>query len=342
MDMRNGSCATLLAIGLLSPLGCGAGVDGADGIGSVSEELTSASVAHMAPAGVVESQGNLYWTMNRTLFGFPVRYSNTVYRASKGSAPGQETALYTETSTSPFYFGSIAFGMANGVWYGYFVVDYSTQSVIKRVPLDGSGPAVTMNDLTGHVGAHTPLYADGSYLYFMDGTGIWAMLFAGTIANPIVQAANITTFTLAPSFVWYAVGKTISYAPKIGVSVSGGSYPPVLFPVSMLAYRPTSPAYVFWSDGTMVSELLRSTYWGSAGSGRMITSLDDDGTHVLWIDCTTGGNACAARVKTSTSGSPVSVSLPDYSRNIQADSYDSAQSRFFYTSYTDLMRVTYT
>ena len=55
MNMRNGSCATLLAIGLLSPLGCGAG---GDAIGSVSEELTSASVAHMAPAGMVENQLN--------------------------------------------------------------------------------------------------------------------------------------------------------------------------------------------------------------------------------------------------------------------------------------------
>src|SRR5689334_15067662 len=109
MNLRTVSSLAVLTAALSSTVGCqGEGVGDLE-IDSVAEALTPSTVANMAPAGLVESTGNLYWTRNTLVSVIPRRYTNTVYRASKGSVPGQEAVLYSEQSSSAA-FGNIAFG----------------------------------------------------------------------------------------------------------------------------------------------------------------------------------------------------------------------------------------
>jgi hypothetical protein len=89
---------------------------------------------------MVQSTGNLYWT-SHTLNEFGAS-SASVYRASKGSTPGAERALYTEWGSGYFSFGDLTYASTND-WYGYFVVNYPASGVsqIKRIPLAGGAAA---------------------------------------------------------------------------------------------------------------------------------------------------------------------------------------------------------
>jgi hypothetical protein len=130
------------------------------------------AVSNVAPNGLIQSTGNLYWTANgRTVF--PSNYWARVYRTGKYDLPGSEAILYSESSTLPVNFGDITWAYVGGNYYGYFVANYRTGTVIKRVPLSG-GSATVMATAPNPVIKNT-LVNDGTNLYWADSTGLYQM-----------------------------------------------------------------------------------------------------------------------------------------------------------------------
>lgn len=281
--------ALALVAGLLGP--------GATDVLAASGPST---MAHTPVDRMVQSTGNLYWT-SHVLNEFGAS-SASVYRASKGSTPGAERALYTEWGSGYFFFGDLTYAATND-WYGYFVANYPASGVsqIKRIPLAG-GAAVTLATSPSYVGLRD-LHTDGAHLFWADNGGLRRMPIGGGPIATLTTDTAIANLGLDGTRVIYTSGSQVR-----SVSKSGG------YPV------------VHWSATTKLTALdvfvdQYGTYasWGEAGgavknaqilargakyvltfqgatAGRSVTSVGWDGARMLWTDCATpGGSACAVR-----------------------------------------------
>lgn len=314
MKIRARYVAALVTAGLV---GCG-GVGGTAGDnGEVAEELTVPSaVANMVPSGVVESTGNLYWTRNVMTggIGSPLRWTGSVYRAGKNNVPGQETVLYSEGGNAlGSSFGSITFANVNGVWYGYFLASYRySGTYLKRVPLDGSSPAVTLGGVTP-ASSNSQLVTDGMYLYFWGANGLYAAPMDGGPALTVAQTTGINSLGIDRAHIYYSAGSQLLIALKPNY----GSFSRV----SETFSEPIAAIYVNAgadNDDTLTSIAIGTTHsiilWTqSPGHSPGLTTLATNpydtinsvsmvGTRVLWTSTYSAANSSWVNYHDATQG----------------------------------------
>ena len=299
MTQSRKSTMALVVAAFLSPLGCGVGTDPVD-TDVTAEALTGPTVvANMPPSGLVESTGNLYWTRNYST-ALPRNYVAQVYRAAKTNVPGQETVLYQESSFSPFSFGNITFANVGGVWYGYFVASYRLGGAhIKRVPLDGSSPAITLGSGASFVSAGSPLFTDGSYLYFYGADGLYGATMDGNSAWQLYPASGITSLAIDSQYVYWSAGTTVYRSLKLPynyTSVIATTTEPVTN-VAVLPGSTGATSTVYYAHGQYISQWAQSKgaslFTGAYGFGLgytypvTATSLSVGGANVVWSWCDT-------------------------------------------------------
>lgn len=245
--------ALFLTAALLSPLGCGGALD-ANGNGEVGEELTVPSaVANMVPAAVVESTGNLYWTRN-SFSATTFRWSGQVYRTGKTSSPGQEIAIYSESGTIGSSFGDLCYANVNGVWYGYFLATSRFAGTqIKRVPLDGSSPAVSLGQVPAV--ASSRLLTDGTYLFYYDANALYAEPIGGGSPITVAQVAGINTLGFDRTHLFFSSGSQVYWAFKPNFGNRVVAYPSVPEPVTSLFVVPGAD-----NDDTLTTVTIGTTH----------------------------------------------------------------------------------
>jgi hypothetical protein len=335
MKMRAGYVA-LLAAGLLSPLGCGVG-GAVDDNGTVTEELVVPSaVANMVPSGVVQSTGNLYWTRNVLSggVGLPLRWNGRVYRAGKSNIPGQEAVIYSEAGVLGSSFGSITFANYNGVWYGYFLATYRFGgTVIKRVPLDGSGGAITVDDaLMASPGS--ALQSDGAYLYFYGANALYAAPLAGGSTVTVSATAGINSFGFDRAHLYYSAGNQLFTTLKPNYGTFTRAIATFDEPVASVFVNPgadnddaatsiaigTTHSAILWTQSANHSPGLTTLATNPYFS---INSVTATGTHVMWTWCSsTGSTSCyVANQNRATQGMNVysGTQVQTGARSIMAD-----------------------
>jgi hypothetical protein len=297
--IRSRVSSMALVAALLSPLGCGVGTDPTE-TGVEAESLTGpTAVANMSPSGIVESTGNLYWTRNYSTI-FPRKYVAQVYRAAKTNVPGQETILYQESSGSPFSFDNITFAMVNGVWYGYFVAYYRLGGTqIKRVPLDGSSPAVTLGNASTTLSAGSPLLTDGSHLFYYGPDGLYAMTMDGLNGYRLSSATNVSALGIDSQHLYWAEGTNVYRALKPPYTPYTTLIATTTDPVTQMSVLPGSPddntTTVYYASGQYVSQWSQTNgaalFTGAYGFGLVnpVTatslSVSSGGSNVVWTWC---------------------------------------------------------
>jgi hypothetical protein len=253
-------------------------------------------VAASSPTRLIQSTGNLYWTTyNLNEFG---PSSASVYRASKTSTPGSERLLYRESATGGFfYFGDLTYASVGGVWYGYFVANYTQLGIsqIKRIPLAG-GAAVTLATSPRPVGTRD-LKTDGAFLFWADDQGLRRMPIGGGAVTTIVAGTALRSVGLDSTRVYFSDGKALKSMPKTGGQTT--TYVVGSTDVTaMYLHRASANSVIYWGDasGAVKSYAIGAgtTIHQSAITGRWTTSVSFDGTRVLWTDCV-NGNQCNVR-----------------------------------------------
>lgn len=304
-------------------------------VGQTSEALTTSLVAWGAPAGLIQSTGNLYWTVNSYddvggLYGAAVR------RAAKTSTPGAEATLYQETSYSSVRFGDITYANP-GVWYGYFVANYGTVSRIKRVPLAG-GAATTLATSPASIGGAQVLDNDGTYLYWADASGLRKMSLAGGAITTLASLSGIQSVGLDSGNVYVATGNTIYSVPKTGGSLTWrGSGIDLLKAMHVV---PGSPTTLYWAErgGRVAKKPVGGTttfVYLPSGSYDAL-SVYFDGSRLLWTECTSPGwSTCTVYSKLGTS-SPITWGGGVGAGYLQGDA-----TRVFWGNASALYRATY-
>ncbi len=306
--MASAGAVTLIAAAAAAPI-TGAGAATATAAASLVRLTTANASPHMT-----QSTGNLYWT---TTVADDATSSSTghVYRMSKNVVPGTPRALYSETS-SGLWFGDLTWAKVGASYYGYFVVNDSSGSKIKRIPL-GGGQATTLTTSTNQIGSRD-LVTDGTALFWADGQGLRRMSVAGGAVTELATGTNLRHIGLDASRVYYSAGSFIRSAPKAG----GGTSPLVgiTSAVRALFVRPGAPSTIYWGEA---NGTVRSVSPGGplviyqAATGRSISSVSFDGTRVLW----SGQNAdLSYHVRTWRTGVVSGVARLSYpAQNVQGD-----------------------
>jgi hypothetical protein len=285
------------------------------------------------PTRLIQSTGNLYWTVyGINEFG---PSSASVYRASKSNRPGEERLLYRETRDDYFYFGDITYANVGGSWYGYFVANYVTIGIsqIKRVPLAG-GAAVTLVTSPSFAGL-SDLDTDGSSLYWADATGLRKIPVGGGSITTLVAGSNIASVGLDSTRVFHSAGAALRSVPKTGGAVTthvvGSSN------VTSMYVYPSSPnPVIYWGEKNASVKSYRlgvgTTIHQAAVADRETRSVSFDGTRVLWTDCTESGNPCNVRKRQG--GTTTTVASGEVgSDNVQGDA-----SAMFWGTVSGLMK----
>jgi len=204
------------------------------------------------PSRLIQSTGNLYWTVNQTVGDTWYAY---LYRTSKSSQPGDEQVLYQQagSAASAPHFGAITYANVGGTWYGYIVVNYpyTGESQIIRVPL-ASGPAVVLATAPSFIG-NADLVTDGSSLYWADGPDIRAMAITGGPIQTLAGGDEISQLELDGRTLYYASDNQILTVPT-----SGGQSTTVVTAASPITalYPPSATnAHLYWgeSNGSVYS-----------------------------------------------------------------------------------------
>ena len=217
MRIRN---LALLASVLLAPAGCGGVV--VDDNGSVADELTvPTAVANMVPVDLAQTSTKLYWTANSSNLDDFV-FTASLYGAAKSSVPGQERVIYSESSRGlgATSFGKMTIADYRGVPSAYFFVSAFRQpTYIKRVPLDGSAPAAVVSNVGSLPSSNSPLFCDGTYLYFYGANGLYAAPVDGSAPITVATGTGITALGgFDRAHVYFAVGGYVyqAYKPNYG------------------------------------------------------------------------------------------------------------------------------
>jgi hypothetical protein len=280
----------LLAAGLV---GCGGVTGSGDEIGDVTGELVVPSaVANMVPSGVVQSTGNLYWTRNEGSTGFPIRWTGRVYRAGKDNVPGHETVLYSESGGLGASFGNITFANDGGVWYGYFLASYfRSGTYIKRVPLDGSSPAITFGQAPSSASAGSQLLSDGMYLYYYGPNGLYAAPINGGPTVTVVAIPGITSIGFDRAHIYFSVGNDLHWAWKPNFGNATFDFktfpePIVSIFVSPGADNDDSKTTVDIATTHSVTHMVHGLFTSiGTNPNYTISSIAAEGEHLMWTWC---------------------------------------------------------
>lgn len=308
---------------------------GEGAVGETSEALSTSIVAWGAPSGLIQSTGNLYWTVN-SFDDVNGIYGAAVRRAAKTSTPGVETTLYHETSTASVRFGDITYANP-GVWYGYFVANYAGFSQIKRVPLAG-GAAVTLATSPAPIGGAQVLDNDGSYLYWADTSGLRKMALGGGAVTTLATLSGIQSVGLDAGNVYVAAGNTIYSVPKGGGGLTWrGNGQDALKAMHVV---PGSPTTLYWAErGGRVAKkpVGGATQFLYTPSGSYdALSIYFDGSRVLWTECTSPGySTCTVYSKLGTAA-PITWGGGVGASYLQGDA-----TRVFWGNASALYRATY-
>lgn len=257
-------------------------------VGETSEALTTSLVAWGAPSGLIQSTGNLYWTVN-SFNDVTGQYGAAVRRGAKTNTPGAESTLYQETAYAPVRFGDITYANP-GVWYGYFVASYGTTSQIKRVPLAG-GAAVTLATSPATIGDAEVLDNDGTYLYWADASGLRRMALGGGAITTLASLSGIKSVGLDASNVYVATGNTVYSVPKGGGALTwrASGYDALM----AMHVVPGSPTTLYWSErgGRVAKKPVggTTTFVYTPTSSYDALSVYFDGSRLLWTECTSPG-----------------------------------------------------
>jgi hypothetical protein len=256
---------------------------------------------------LVQSTGNLYWTTNQTKEHGTPSHQSKVLRASKSNTPGNERVLYQEARNERFTFDALTYANVGGRWFGYFVANYHDRGIsqIKRIPLEGlpAGVPAVVLATSPRVILQRDLVADGSFLYWADAGGLRKMPIAGGPITTLVTGTSIKRVGLDPTRIFYSAGASIRSLPKAGGAVTTHVSGAVGSPeITAMIIRPTIVILpitaIYWGDmaGAVKSRLvgLFTTVHQAPIAGRHTTSVNFDGTRVLWVDCV-NGNQCNVR-----------------------------------------------
>jgi len=305
----------LAAAGFLSSLGCSATGSAIDENGVLSEAVNvPAAVANGEPSGVVESTGNLYWTRNTMTGTFPYRWVGRVYRAAKTSVPGQETVLYSETGSAiGSSFGNITFANDGGVWYGYFLATYyRSGTYVKRVPLDGSSPAITFGDAPSLASPGSPIVSDGMYLFFYGPNGLYAAPLDGGRTITVAATAGITGIGFDRAHLFFSAGNVVHWAFKPNYGNASGVVYTMSEPVAAIGVSAgadnddskttitvgtTNRVYLLSYATGHVTELADGLRFGTSPH---VTSVSSVGTRALWTCCDANNSCWANNMDTAT------------------------------------------
>ena len=288
----------LIAAGLLGgrpPVDSG----GSSAVGEIAVKLTNPDLVIQGRFNAIAaSTGNLYLTHN-TYFRDTKTWEGEIFRTAKtnNNSWSQVATLYLERSPNFFYFGNITYALVDNVWYGYFVANYDSfspnnYSVIKRLRLDGSAPAVTIGASPQSIDRGSQLFSDGAYLYFIDANAVQAMPIRGSANNILIsRTPGVTSFGLDGSQIYFAAGRTIYQAPKPNFFGTAGVFATTDDPVEWLAVSPGGSGgetIVFWSEGHLVKKKstsgLPSTI-GLALAPRRVFGLSSVAARGLWTTC---------------------------------------------------------
>jgi surface antigen len=240
------------------------------------------TLSYTQPDRLIQSTGNLYWTANQTVNGLSLA---TVYRASKGNQPGQESILYQQSTATPVQFAAIAYANVAGTWYGYFVANHPTtgRSQIMRVPL-ARGAAVALATSPAYIGAGD-LVTDGSFLYWADQRGIRRMRIAGGAVTTLVSGPANGQLGLDGSVLYYASGQSILDIPTAGGT--SATVASAASPITALYPPSATDGNVYWGEANGSVELFPGPFHSpfqlqAPGTGVSITSVSLAGSYVLW------------------------------------------------------------
>lgn len=296
-------------------------------------------VSRLEPSALLQSTGNLYWTVNTADEFGP--NSSSVYRSAKTGLPGTERLLYREKGQHQF--SALAYAKVGGIWFGYVVArDNLTTSRIVRFHLDGGGLPQTI------VTSASPrligdLKTDGTSLFWADRNGIRAKALAGGATRTVVQGQRGQNFDtaklgLAGTRLFYALDQRIRYVPKAGGLTTG--FINTQTPITTLHVTGSSlgTTRVYWGErsGIVASKGLSgvTNTWQRPQTGRYTASVSFDGARVLWTDCANNGLQCAVRFRGKTVVT-IAKNLT-FARGVQGDSL-----RTFWADYDGLKRYTH-
>lgn len=287
----------------------------------MARELAAATkeslLARPRPSSLLQSTGNLYWTVNTENEFSP--NSSSVYRTAKSGGPSR--LLYRESGQRSF--GALAYARVGGIWYGYVAAKDAGsfgKARIQRFLLDGGGQARTVVHRSSTI---TALASDGTSLFWADGAGVHTLPLVGNgLIRTLVSGAGIDRISLAGPRLFYSTGRSIHY-----VSLPSGKR-------SLLATA-SSPVTALYA--TFVRPNVVQAYWGesngrvayrglvgdigpvqSAQTGRRVTSVSFDGARTLWTDCTINGLECLVRSRIANTWSTISVAH-GYAFAVQGD-----------------------
>jgi hypothetical protein len=271
------------------------------------------------PFHLVQSTGNLYWTVNTDQNSNGVAFSQ-IYRMSKQGPPGTERVIYQESHDGGPYFAALTYAKLGSQYYAFFVVNdpEAHTSVIKRVSL-GGGTAQRILTSPGYIGSRD-LVTDGTYLFWADDKGLRRSKVDGTARATFLQSAGLGQVALSAARVFYADDDDIRSALKIGADFAFELR--ASSRVTDLSARFDGSAYSILRGETNGS--VRASFRGGSGevtyqagsTGRRVSSVFTDGSRVFWTDCALG-SGCRARVRSG--GTLVSVPAGSFPDHIQGD-----------------------
>ncbi|MGQ0507079.1 MAG: hypothetical protein ACT4TC_17365 [Myxococcaceae bacterium] len=311
----------------LALFGCGAGMepiegDEMEGGLEQSEAALNAvtTLAHSNPMDLIASTGNLYWTSySINEFGPD---SATVYRASKNNTPGQERVLWSESGdqASFYYFGSLTYAMVDGRWFGYFIANYGQTSQLKRVPLEG-GTAIVLANLPAYVGLRD-LTTDGTTLFWADAQALRSMPIRGGAIATLRSGSGFNKLVLSSNHLYFVERSDIRRMLKTGGGTSIRASDPGITAFALSEVGNVITLYWGVSNGAVRSQ----AYGGSVMThqnpiaGRGVTSVEFDGSRVLWTDCKMPGtNYCAVRKRQGTTTTTILADGTVGAGNLQSD-----------------------
>jgi surface antigen len=299
------------------------------------------TVSDTQPSRLIQSTGNLYWTVNQTVGETGYAY---LYRTSKDSQPGDERVLYQQSGSgdSAPDFGAITYANVGGTWYGYMVVNYlyASESQIVRVPLAG-GPAVVLATAQPYIG-NADLVTDGSSLYWADSVDVFAMPINGGQIHTLASGDGISQLGLDGQTLYYNSDDQILTIPT-----SGGQSTIVVtatYPITALYPPSATNEHLYWGEddgsvysgepgGSITVEADRPV--GGPGpvvpptpaptedvsqlqaptTGASVSSVSVAGNHIVWGECLLQG----CKIVGDDNGDIMSVVTSGPSVDVQGD-----------------------